>query len=344
MVGKVFLDAKKVAFFNIKQKLKACANPNTGFIKHLKTVASAYPELKDSPLKTLEFIPSGLRHSIKKEGYKEEKAYKVLFKTQSKELRSIIHEYPMILNHARVTRRLFTNFDYYIRYLNVIKDFFGNRRATHIHFESNFRLPEQIQFKLVHELEKYKVGIDKEIKYVKTVHNMDEVIATTAYDYEYFQDSFNLLIQIIAANSEFKLDSYKSLKEMHDGLSKIQRELEFKDKIINYNDEDYKINFEYKGYSFKLLNTKMQFWETGEKLRNCVASYFDYAEMGRNKIVVAYKGEDPKICIELKSNRIVQARLNCNERVNSDEECLEALNAWIKEKKLARSNDEYRYF
>ncbi|WP_295280411.1 PcfJ domain-containing protein [Veillonella sp.] len=121
--------------------------------------------------------------------------------------------------------------------------------------------------------------------------------------------------------------------DMHDELANIVKKERDKDIPLKDNTA---LEVHVAGYDFITPKTSHELIDLGEALHNCVGSYKKSVAEGRCAIVAAVKNGRPVVCIEIKGDAIVQAKLNNNKSVYTatDEEVRRALDQYMDVKGL----------
>lgn len=99
----------------------------------------------------------------------------------------------------------------------------------------------------------------------------------------------------------------------HDLLSKIYYTQDRENVRFNYRLSQKRFQMKIDGFVFKLPEDVETLTKIGGQLHNCVASYATKIENNSCTIVYAEKEGEPKICIEIRNNSVVQARGSHNE-------------------------------
>ena len=105
----------------------------------------------------------------------------------------------------------------------------------------------------------------------------------------------------------------------HDALSNFSYQLENKNIVFKYSREQKKLEDDIDGYSFRLPKDSYQLCEIGTALHNCVANYGEGVRKKECTIVYTQKDGQYKICIEVRGKKIVQKRIDRNERPGEEE-------------------------
>lgn len=104
----------------------------------------------------------------------------------------------------------------------------------------------------------------------------------------------------------FDITSKKGLKEIHDSasyyLTKINCLVNEKDALVPFphNETHSVLCDSISGYEFKLPENQLELTSLGTSFSNCVAGYADRIRGNRSIVVYAKKGEEFKLCIELR--------------------------------------------
>lgn len=133
----------------------------------------------------------------------------------------------------------------------------------------------------------------------------------------------------------------KNLKDYHDALvvliEVIRKEGDPKTKIFVANSiHNPELEYVNSSYEFKCAEFASDLYLIGKMLHNCVHAYSSDAFTGSCSIVTMHeKGESrPLVCIELRGNHIVQAKLNYNKPVFTDPVVLAGITEWAEDRDL----------
>ena len=134
-----------------------------------------------------------------------------------------------------------------------------------------------------------------------------------------------------------------SAKKIHDTCT----ELHWRHKHPDYNLDvpEHIINrlmMQRESLRFYLPKTYHELHAAGEELRNCVGGSYP-ARMKEGKLCIVLVADDNgrlKACIEVREDKIVQAKLFRNRPCHEDKAMLEKVKAWAKERKLQISTDD----
>ena len=97
-----------------------------------------------------------------------------------------------------------------------------------------------------------------------------------------------------------------------------------------------------KSLKFYLPKTYHELHAAGEELRNCVGGCYP-ERMKEGKCCIVLVADDRgklKVCIELRGDTIVQAKLFRNRPLHEDEALFNKVMAWAKERKLKIATDD----
>lgn len=133
----------------------------------------------------------------------------------------------------------------------------------------------------------------------------------------------------------------KNLKDYHDALvvliEVIRKKGDPKTKIFVANSiHNPELEYVNSSYEFKCAEFASDLYLIGKMLHNCVHSYSSDAFTGRCSIVTMHEKDEPRplVCIELRGNHIVQAKLNYNKPVFTDPVVLASIIEWAEGKDL----------
>ena len=133
----------------------------------------------------------------------------------------------------------------------------------------------------------------------------------------------------------------KNLKDYHDALvgqiEKLLKDGDPKTKLFAENSVHIpELEYSNSSYEFKCVEFACDLYLIGKVLHNCVHSYSSDVFVGRCSIVTMHERgvERPLVCIELRGNHVVQAKLNYNNSAYNEPEVLVHIKEWAKDKKL----------
>ncbi len=118
----------------------------------------------------------------------------------------------------------------------------------------------------------------------------------------------------------------------HDLLSKIYYTQDRENIRFNYRPSQKRFQMKIDGFIFRLPVDSETLVKLGGQLHNCVASYATRIENNSCTIVYAEKEGEPKICIEIRNNSVVQARGPHNELPSGESK--KAFGKWSAKNKL----------
>lgn len=139
----------------------------------------------------------------------------------------------------------------------------------------------------------------------------------------------------------------RTLKEIHDELSIMAKKCVTSNVTIDYTDKERNMEGEYESktgkYSFHLMKNSLDFIRTATELSNCVGGqhYIDSAQQKRSYILYMQNELGQKVaCIELggKPDKLICRQFQAAHDNALPKECVEAANAWLKDKKIDTSD------
>ena len=130
-------------------------------------------------------------------------------------------------------------------------------------------------------------------------------------------------------------------RDIHDYLTRLVDRQQHANVRIKYKSlRDFPLTGKVDDLIFSLPPDTEQLANLGRAMHNCVGTYRDRVLSGKVRIIAAFKNRKPVICIEIKNNRIVQAKLVNNKPARENAELNRALLAWAKSRKLTiETND-----
>lgn len=131
---------------------------------------------------------------------------------------------------------------------------------------------------------------------------------------------------------ELKYDKPKDFKVSHDKLGKIivNKNNEALNKlIVKVSKRNQKYSFISNNYTIKPIGDAQECIEVSDKMHNCIASCYmeDYAK-GKTNLFVLQEGNEYIVAIEIKKNRLEQARLSYNDDL--DKKNKKRIDNWVK--------------
>lgn len=211
----------------------------------------------------------------------------------------------------------------------------------------------------------YKILSNKKVysilkKYI-LIDDVLKMYLTTKNPYEYnsvIRDTINLIILIedffkkkdeeISSNQKKAvIEAKKSIKiiqknknlslvKLHDKLSLLYEEINTVFEEYIYTDEEVSLNYKEDNISINLYENSIQLKQSASKLKICA---YSYSNRIKNKEIVLFElkeDDKEKMCIEVKGNKIIQAKLNSNKQIDkyTSKNLVYGLKSWIKAKDL----------
>jgi hypothetical protein len=134
-------------------------------------------------------------------------------------------------------------------------------------------------------------------------------------------------------NENYQINFNGDIGNLHDTLALDQRKMDSANRVINYDETEKKwekkIN---ENKKFILAPDTHYLIEVGALMNICVGSYHDYATSKYCSIVVLKENEKPVVCIEVRQNRLMQAKMKRNNRPT--DEYRDDVIAWCKENEI----------
>lgn len=133
----------------------------------------------------------------------------------------------------------------------------------------------------------------------------------------------------------------KNLRDYHDALvgqiEELLKDGDPKTKLFAENSVHIpELEYSNSSYEFKCVEFACDLYRIGKVLHNCVHSYSSDVFVGRCSIVTMHERgvERPLVCIELRGNHVVQAKLNYNNSAHNEPEVLTHIKEWAADKNL----------
>jgi hypothetical protein len=170
----------------------------------------------------------------------------------------------------------------------------------------------------LHLIKDFHKGLDEKI-WVHRLMKCMKVIAHYGLDVRtinnYIEDIGKMYHEIINANQHYTVLFNGDIRKLHDNLSIDQRKIKVPNKRIRYSEIERtwekKID---KEKEFILAPDTHYLVEVGSKMNICVGSYADFALSKRCDIIVLKENEEPVVCIELRGDKLIQAKMKHNKR------------------------------
>lgn len=165
------------------------------------------------------------------------------------------------------------------------------------------------------------------------------------YRYSYILDIFSMFKQIRDDEDmkDYVIDLREDIRTIHDKLSSDLRKIRVKNKKIQYEEDQLKINGTFNGLHFALAKDTYELIDVGTIMHICVGSYRDRAINHSCYIVVARNDDnEPIICIEIHDDFITlaQTKLKYNSHPKKDSEEYKAILEWCNHANMLPINYE----
>jgi hypothetical protein len=153
----------------------------------------------------------------------------------------------------------------------------------------------------------------------------------------FVEDIGRMYNQIKELNSEYEVIFRDDLTELHDQLVKEYRKMTIQNHVISYDESEKKLE--------KKINEKRNIvlapdtyylLDVGNKMHICVGSYGKMAQKKECKILVLEEEKNPVVCLEIRGNDLVQAKMKRNS--NPEGEYLDEVIRWCKDNKITYEN------
>ncbi|MCR4741810.1 MAG: PcfJ domain-containing protein [Treponema sp.] len=112
----------------------------------------------------------------------------------------------------------------------------------------------------------------------------------------------------------------------HNALANISYQCHHENEVFSYNNKQLKLQDKIGAYEFLLPKDSYQLCDIGACLHNCVASYVSKIVEGQSTIVYVKKGNEYKICIEIRENVVKQELVVYNQKPSKEE--IKVLDEW----------------
>jgi hypothetical protein len=168
---------------------------------------------------------------------------------------------------------------------------------------------------------------------VKAVKRGQDVTINPYSIASYVHDIGRMHKMIKEKNENYQINFNGDIGNLHDTLALDQRKMDSANRVINYDETEKKwekkIN---ENKKFILAPDTHYLIEVGALMNICVGSYHDYATSKYCSIVVLKENEKPVVCIEVRQNRLMQAKMKRNNRPT--DEYRDDVIAWCKENEI----------
>jgi hypothetical protein len=155
----------------------------------------------------------------------------------------------------------------------------------------------------------YRLG--KFIDFLSSKKDDNKVPFTVFTDH--LMDIGRMILDITRRKPDFLFQFNGDIAVFHDDLARELTRLKYENTLISYSNEENLLESKVNSYQFKLARDTHELIDIGNKLRICVGSYGEMATAKESIIVIVLENKSPVACVEIKNNRIIQAKLHHNE-------------------------------
>lgn len=179
-----------------------------------------------------------------------------------------------------------------------------------------------------------KMLVNAEI--IKQYYDGNDAVKLFKDNEEEFKDTAYMLGRMNRIVKDAFIKEKPSIMKAHDWLA--QKEYEIKNAPINFEINEVirkRLTMQLDSIKFFMPKTSTELKLAGKKLHNCVGTYTDQIINNYSQIVLVANDKGKLVvCIEIKDNKIVQAKLFGNKKVASDTTLNAEVIAWAKKAKL----------
>ncbi len=147
-------------------------------------------------------------------------------------------------------------------------------------------------------------------------------------------DAWRMYRAIKKAGFEDLLTFKGNTGEIHDEIMNLYNEMDLDNKEIQYSRKEQKRLYEADGYEVRLAEDTHRLTDIGQKMHICVGSYGPEAVNKKCTIYYFFNKKEDRYagCIEMRGNRLIQAKGYCNHYLEGGEKDL--LLAWVRNKEI----------
>lgn len=189
--------------------------------------------------------------------------------------------------------------------------------------------------------------MEKFFKDIIPIYGEDGIVrfAENAKEYD-LKDCIRLYNQLENENKEILRAKRIRLRELHDWLAIVHKRQRHVNIPLNVPEHIVRrLSMQTNSLKFFVPKESIELLEAGHMLHNCVAGYSEDMSQGRLYIVVVTDDKGKyQACLEIKGNKIVQAKIDRNRSVKLDRMVNKVVLDWAKERKLDINTSDIEIF
>jgi hypothetical protein len=152
----------------------------------------------------------------------------------------------------------------------------------------------------------------------------------------YVADIGRMISDIKLKKPDYEVKKMRYIKDLHDNLSRDRSRLEHENIKISYEKEECALEKTFEDCCIKLAKNTHELVDIGRLLQICVGSYANAAISKSCTILTLQENKKPVVCIELRGNKLNQAKMHRNYRPN--EKYKQLIIDWAKENEINYHN------
>jgi hypothetical protein len=153
---------------------------------------------------------------------------------------------------------------------------------------------------------------------------------------QYIEDIGNMFRSIKRQNNEFQVDFNGDLEDFHNQLTTAITNMKIKKVEYDFTEEQLKWEEKVGDTYFELAKNSHELSQIGLKMHHCVATYHEAVKRKKCSILVIKESEQPVVCMEIRGNQLVQAKMKFN--YLPTEKYKEKIKNWAKKNEIKISN------
>jgi hypothetical protein len=198
-----------------------------------------------------------------------------------------------------------------IHLIDAVGDFKDGEKNLNLGFEVDFLAGIHL-IKSLHENKEEKIWIERLIKTCRYESG-------TLYEYtlnQFVEDIGRMYEDIIEFDPEYQVLFNGDIEKLHNNLSRDYQKVRTENIKIKYNKKEQKLAKKINENSILILAPNTHYlMDVGSKMDICVGSYHEMALNKDCSILVLEEEGEPKVCLELRGDNLMQAKMKYNKRL-----------------------------
>jgi hypothetical protein len=267
-----------------------------------------YPALQYTPWKNFCITDKNRRHLDNLEGLTDFKSIcKSLFGHSEKSVRK--------LSLSQFTHYHLIYFGPFIKDPNLLIPLFEDSKEINYDFSLGFYSHQEHYLieglTLLSTIYDEKVWVKQLIKkfFINERQNYHNPIVAVE---NYISDIGRMKKLISKKKKDYEFKKTRYIEDFHDLLSKDVTRLTHKNKVISYNEHELDYESKDETLEFSLAKDTHELVYTGKAMNICVGSYAEDAFKKKCTILTLKENDKPVVCLELRGDRLIQAKMKQN--------------------------------